>query len=70
MEKQEIILTDEEFYDLFKALRAGIDRLPTLLAKRRNVLDRMAELFKNSPDTECEWVITMRVKMEQEASHE
>jgi hypothetical protein len=58
-DEMELILTDEEYYDLFKALRFAIEQMPDLLAARKDMLARMVTFYKMSPET-CEFVITAR----------
>lgn len=61
----ELVLTDEEFYDLFKALRYAIEQIPDALPERKDLLTRMVMFYKTAPE-ECEFVI----KANQTRSHD
>ena len=66
MSEQEVILTEEEYYDLFKSLRFALDHVPDVMPGRNDLLTRLTKLYKDSPnEAECEFVITARVKPEQ-----
>lgn len=65
----ESILTDEEFYDLFKALQLCIELHPDVLENRKGLLDRLRNQYANSldvtEDDDCEFVITVRTRSRQ-----
>jgi hypothetical protein len=58
--KMELILSDEEYYDLFKALRFAIEQLPDIVGEHKGLLERLTAFYKNSPPAVCEFVITAR----------
>ena len=56
----EVILTEEEYYDLFKSLRFALDHVPEALPGRKDLLDRLVLFYKFSPEAECQFVISVR----------
>jgi sulfur relay (sulfurtransferase) DsrC/TusE family protein len=59
----EEILTEEEYYDLFKALRFAIEHLPDIVGEHKGLLERLTALYKKLPsEGACEFVITVRAK--------
>ncbi len=62
MMDKELVLSDAEYYDLFKALHIAIEAIPDSFADRnKGLLERMRQFYKDSPAIECEFVISIRV---------
>jgi len=59
----ELVLTDEEFYALYKSLMNCIRLYPELLGNREGLRDALKMLYMASPER-CEFVITVREKKE------
>jgi hypothetical protein len=64
MENQEIVLAEEEYYDLFKALRFAIESLPDFMKQHKTLLEDMTKLYATSEGS-CEFVISCRVIKEE-----
>lgn len=57
----EVILTEEEYYDLFKSLRFALDHIPEALPGRKDLLARLLQFWKAlPPEGDYQFVIEAR----------